>query len=322
VPSPFTPLITIGITCYNAADTIARAIDSALSQDWPDFEIVIVDDCSTDETIQVLKHLEKENPTLIVMYQTVNGGVATTRNKIIQHAKGDFIAFFDDDDFSDPQRLRKQYERIISYEEHHAQAAPVICHTARTQIYPDGSNHYEVTIGTNNGAAPHDTSVAERILTGKPVVHGFGSTATCSQMARTSLYKQLQGFDENFKRGEDTDFNIRAAIIGAHFVGISDPLVTQTMTKASDKSLEDEGMYSLQLLEKHKTFIETKTSYQFCYQWLVAKYDFLAGRKKKFILKLMKLTLTNPVRTLQRLYWSLPNICFNLKTKRFHNEPR
>ena len=49
------PLITIGITCYNAEKTIRRAVDSALSQDWPNYEVIVVDDGSTDNSLKILR---------------------------------------------------------------------------------------------------------------------------------------------------------------------------------------------------------------------------------------------------------------------------
>ena len=315
------PFITIGITCHNASDTVEKAVLSAAEQIGDiKTEIVIVDDHSDDDTIQILKQLEKQNPNLNIIYQSVNKGVAASRNKIIEQAQGEFIAFFDDDDISAPDRLQKQYERIISYEKQYAGEGLVICHAARTQIYPDGAHRYEPTMGMNEGIAPHGAAVADRILIGRPMPHGFGSIATCSQMARTQIYKDLGKFDESFRRGEDTDFNIRAALAGAHFVGLAEPLIIQTMTMASDKKLSDDVGYVFQLLQKHKILVETKTSYKFCHAWLMAKYEFLQGHKGRFILKMMGLMLTNPVRTVRRLFWSLPNFYFNLKLQQFHSE--
>jgi glycosyltransferase involved in cell wall biosynthesis len=313
------PLITIGITCYNAADTIAKALKSAQVQSWPVKEIIVVDDCSTDGTVKILQGLD-QNPHIRIFFSEKNKGVAASRNRIIKEAKGEFIAFFDDDDESAPDRLECQYTRITEFERF-ADGAAVLCHTARIQRYPDGTKRYEPTMGTEQGrSVPHGMDVAERILTGKPVPGIFGSTATCSQMARTSLYRGLAGFDEAFRRSEDTDFNIRAALAGAHFAGISNPLVTQTMTMAHDKKLDEERACAFQLLEKHRDFIEQKSSYSFCHDWIDAKYDFLAQQKVKFLLKLLKLFILHPFETVKRIYWAMPNIGFNVRFGKFHHE--
>lgn len=314
------PLITIGITCYNAAETIESAIQSAFEQTWPDREIIVVDDSSTDESPAILKKIKESVPVLTIIRHKKNKGVAAARNTLIAAAQGEFIAFFDDDDHSSPERLQKQYQRITSYEDTFAERPPVICHTARTQIYPDGTRHYEPTMGTNDGPAPLGPAVAERILTGKPTPHIFGSTATCSQMARKTTYEALSGFDETLKRSEDTDFNVRAALSGAHFPGLAEPLVTQTMTRSADKNIKDEKNFALKLLEKHRDFIDQKSSYDFCRRWLLAKYDFLQGRKIKFAFQLLGFMLNHPKQTINRLLWAWPNIKFNLQFKKFHNE--
>ena len=69
------PLITIGITTYNCASTIRRAVESALHQKWVNKEIVIVDDCSSKDTLVELKKLSQEAELVRVFYQTENRGV-------------------------------------------------------------------------------------------------------------------------------------------------------------------------------------------------------------------------------------------------------
>lgn len=315
-----TPLITIGITCYKAEYSIEKSIISAIEQAWDNTEIIVVDDYSCDGTINRLKQLQNTFSFLHIIYQDTNKGVAASRNEIISLAKGEFTCFIDDDDTSASDRLQKQYERIISYEKQFANGYPVICHTARTQVYPDGLNRYEPTMGATEGIAPNGHTVIDRILTGRPASNTFGSIATCSQMARTSIYRELNGFDESFKRCEDTDLNIRAALLGAHFIGLNEPLVTQSMTLATDKKLFEENKYWIQLLTKHKIFIDTNFSYSFCCRWLNAKHDFLQGKKFIFGLKIVGLLIRHPVLTLKRVIWARPNTSFNLTLKKFHEK--
>ena len=312
------PLITIGITSFNAEDTIEAAVSSALGQTWDNTDIVIVDDSSSDGTGTILRRLEKQYPALRVFYQSDNGGVAVSRNKIIKEARGDFIAFFDDDDESVPERLDNQFERIISYEKNFTKNVPIICHTAREQRYPNGKIHIERTVGVSDGQAPSGEQIAVRILTGKPCVNGFGSMATCSQMARTQLYRDMGGFDETLRRTEDTDFNIRIALADGHFVGIEEPLVIQRMTKALDKKLDDERQYAQMLLEKHKELIEKQLSYDFLWGWTQVRFYYLEGRKGLFVKSLLQSILSYPVLTLRKVMWSMPNLAFNFQQSRFH----
>lgn len=313
------PLITIGITAFNAANNIHTAVESALTQNWPNTEIIIIDDASTDNTWEILATLKSKIPQIHLFQNDQNSGVASARNRIIHEAKGDFIAFFDDDDTSATNRLTKQYERIINTENQTSSASPVICHTARQQHYPDGKTHTELPIGANpNLPIPHAQNVANRILTGHPTANTFGSAATCSQMARTQTYRDLGGFDESFRRSEDTEFNIRAALSGAYFAGIATPLVTQTMTMRSDKTLQDELHYTLKYLEKHRQSVEKTSDYTFCIHWITAKYDFLMGRKTGFAWKLLKLACQHPTHTTKRILHAFPNTRFNLRSKSFH----
>jgi glycosyltransferase involved in cell wall biosynthesis len=314
------PLITIGVTAFNAETTIESAIRSAVGQTWPNFEIVCVDDCSNDNTLQILADLEKKHPNMRVYKNDHNGGEPVTRNHILQEAKGEFIAFFDDDDESAPERLTRQYQRIVDYEHDFAQGQPVICHTARLQRYNDSSELYEATMGTAQGElAPHGRAVAERILLGRPLEEGVGSMATCSQMARREVYQELGLYDERMRRMPDTDLNIRLALAGGHFVGIAEPLVTQTMTLTTDKYLSEERSYNLKYITLHKSFLEKTGSYDFCWRWIDAKYDLLEGKQIKFMVKLSKLFICYPVATLRRLYWSIPGVRNNLQLRKFHN---
>src|SRR5262245_22040557 len=222
-------LITIGITAFNAAATIERAVRSALAQSWRPVEVLIVDDCSEDATLEILARLRDEHPEIRLVRHDKNQGIAATRNRILADARGEFVAFFDDDDESLPQRVEAQRRRILDYEREFAGGAPVFCHTARLQLYPDGSQRRVPTMGERERRlAPAGLPVAERILLGKRLKGAYGACATCSQMARVSTYAIVGGFDPALARSSDTDLNIRLAQAGAHFVGIAQPLVMQT----------------------------------------------------------------------------------------------
>ncbi len=312
------PLITIGVTAFNARDSIACAVRSALAQDWVNTEILIVDDCSTDSTFAKISALAEKHRNIRVFKNERNSGVAASRNGIIREAKGDFIAFFDDDDESLPHRLTTQCDSIRTYEEKHP-GSMVVCHAARSQFYPDGSERIELPLGAGaKDTAPHGKAVAQRVLYGRPSPHVFGSAATCSQMARTEVYKRLGGFDASFRRAEDTDFSVRAALAGAHFIGISEPLVRQTMTMGTEKRLEEEKKYALLLLEKHRNFLEGEGQYAFSRRWLEARYDYLQGHPARFTARLLSLGLGHPVQFLQRLFWSRRNLEYNRRLKAFH----
>ena len=315
------PLITIGIATYNSFETVERSIYSALSQDWHPLEIIVVDDFSTDNTLNLLKKLEGKHKEIRVINNSQNLGIGFVRNQIICEAKGEFLAFFDDDDISKNNRLNSQYKRIINYEKKKKIFPLVICHTNRKVIYPNGIIRIHSTMGTKLGSnIPKGIEVAKRILLGKHLSNGYGSCPTCSQMARLSTYKIVSGFDSKFRRGEDTDLIIRLAMNGTHFIGIQEALVEQTMTISSDKSIDIDFKYMFLLLKKHKTFIEKYGNYNFCFLWLNIKYLFSKRMYFRATVKLILLLIKYPIETIIRFSLSLQNLQINKDFAYFHKE--
>lgn len=316
-------LITIGVTTYNAEETIERCLLSALSQDWGQVEILIVDDCSYDRTLDIVDRVSQNFENIRVFQNSENCGVAVSRNRILDEAQGEFVVFFDDDDVSAFNRISVQYSRIVEYETKFAIGAPVICHTARHVIYPHSQSRIEPTIGQILGRrAPAGPAVARRILLGEPLEDGYGACATCSQMARLSTYRLVGGFDQQLRRGEDTDFNIRLALAGGHFVGVSQPLVTQMMTLTSDKSLDEEFRNMRILVKKNLALMEKADQSDFCLSWLDVKHAWLAQQPWAFVKKLLSLTFRHPFLTIRRLALSLRNLPLNQAFRRFHTLPQ
>lgn len=112
-------MVSVVIPCYNAEDTIVRCVQSALGQTYKDTEIIIVDDSSTDRSMAVLKdYLEKERlqEKISIVVQR-NQGPSAARNRGIDLAKGEFIAFLDSDDFWNPEKLKIQIQLLKEDEE-------------------------------------------------------------------------------------------------------------------------------------------------------------------------------------------------------------
>jgi glycosyltransferase involved in cell wall biosynthesis len=312
------PLITISISCYNSADTVADAIESALAQDWPNLEILVADDGSVDDTPDIIRQKLAGHTNARALIYGHNKGFAGSLNTLIGEAKGAFFAIFDDDDKSAPDRVRRQYERIVAYEA--AQNTDkVLCHAARTQNFQNGYKRYEPTMGTNDGIAPYGDDVIDRILTGRMSPHIIGSCANCSRMARIDVFRSLQGYDGDMTRGEDTEFNIRFARTGGHFVGIAEPLVVQTMTMGQEKTLDREKEAELYVINKHQDYLRQKGWYDFCLLWLEIRHTYLRGAKLRTVFALIKLALKHPVRVAQKLLWALPAQGTRHDFKKWHN---
>lgn len=303
------PLITIGITAFNCEGSIKRAIQSALAQQWERLEVVVVDDASTDRTLVIANEVGATDPRVKVLSHETNRGVAAARNSIIAIAQGEFLAFFDDDDESDLVRLSEQWHRIIAYELAYAAGAPVICHTARIQLSADGSQRIEKTMGCNQDArAPSGPAVAARILWGEPLEEAYGAVATCSQMARTTTYKAVGGFDPAFRRSEDTELCVKLALAGGHFVGIDQPLVWQTLTRRMGKTFDNERYYKRLLLGKYKALAPSKAHYDFSCRWLELKTSLQKRDWKGLPWKTLSTVFLHPVLAIGRLRQAFPHL--------------
>ena len=90
---------------YNRSQMVQRAIASVLAQDYPHYELLIVDDCSKDDTWDVLNQLYGDNPKIRLFRQEKGQGACAARNLAIKAAAGDFVTGLDDDDEFLPNRL-------------------------------------------------------------------------------------------------------------------------------------------------------------------------------------------------------------------------
>ncbi len=108
-----TSLVSIVIPVFNRADIIARTLESCLAQTYPRFEIVLVDDCSTDDLTSALSPFVGEARFRLVRHDR-NRGVSAARNSGVEAAKGDLVAFLDSDDAWQPTKLERQIELIAA----------------------------------------------------------------------------------------------------------------------------------------------------------------------------------------------------------------
>ncbi|GEN44230.1 glycosyltransferase [Alkalibacillus haloalkaliphilus] len=106
-------LVTVIIPAYNSADTIHVAIESMLKQTYENLEIIIVDDCSQDETYKAAKLYEQRDSRVKVIQTSQNSGPYVARNDALNIANGDFITINDADDWSHPEKIEIQARHLI-----------------------------------------------------------------------------------------------------------------------------------------------------------------------------------------------------------------
>lgn len=111
------PLVSVIIPAYNAEDGIQVAIESILSQSWTNLELLIVDDCSPDDTFNVIKAYEQKDSRVKVFQTPSNSGPYVARNIALQHAKGDFVTINDSDDWSHASKIELQAQHLVEHDQ-------------------------------------------------------------------------------------------------------------------------------------------------------------------------------------------------------------
>ncbi|HFU2807137.1 TPA: glycosyltransferase [Campylobacter coli] len=111
------PLISVVMPCYNRQEYVVDAIESILNQTYTNFEFIIIDDCSTDNTYEIIKKYAETDKRIIFLQNEENKGIVYTLNRGFGLARGKYIARMDDDDISLPQRFEKQVKYMEEHED-------------------------------------------------------------------------------------------------------------------------------------------------------------------------------------------------------------
>ena len=221
-------MISVVIPLYNKEDCIKKTLDSVLNQSYKDFEVIVVDDGSTDRSAEIVASIT--DPRIKLVRQK-NGGPSVARNRGVKEATEEYIAFIDADDIWSPEYLKEMTDLLTSF--------------------PDaviwGFNYAEI----KNGEAERTETVVFRGYVNErwdSFPFFFCSSSTCCR--RTSLL-ELGGFDERMVYGEDIDMWFRLLLSGK---GVLDSRVMAFYYKDGNDSLTQHTMP----LEKHLPFFIDK----------------------------------------------------------------
>lgn len=192
--------VSVILPSYNAAPEIKDALRSLSAQTFSDFEVLVIDDGSTDGTVEIVENCGDDRVRLL---RRNKSGIASALNHGIRESKGRYIARQDADDLSSPERLLRQYEIM---EERDSLA---LLGTGTIIEYPDGTRRQRHVI---------ESPIRDDLLSGNRFIHG-------STMMRADVVSELGGYDEVFEYTEDYDLWLRIA--ADHLIGnIDEPLYT------------------------------------------------------------------------------------------------
>jgi glycosyltransferase involved in cell wall biosynthesis len=191
------PTISVLLPVFNTARYVRAAVQSILVQTFPDFELLALDDGSTDNSLSILREFEASDCRLRVLSRE-NRGVAPTRNELISMSRGRYLAKMDSDDISRPQRFEKQ----VVYLDAHPECVAV--GTGALFIDPEGMPIREFMY-----ESMHDEIDAAHLF-------GASGSRMChpSVMMRRDAVVQVGKYREEYRFSEDMDLFLRLAEIG------------------------------------------------------------------------------------------------------------
>lgn len=223
------PKVTVIIATYNAIAYLPSTVDSVIQQTFTDFEVLIVDDGSTDETVEWVSKLVDPRVRLI---SQANQGVAVARNQGIMGAQGEYVAFLDADDLWEPTKLEKQVKCL----EENPQVGLV--NTSIVNIDEQGK-----PLGAVN-ASDIEGNVLKYIVEENLILCGS------APMVRRSCLEAVQGFDQKLMSAEDWDLWIRLAA-RYDFAVVREPLVLYRQhLNSKSNNIERHLKHRLKVIDK------------------------------------------------------------------------
>ncbi len=193
------PLVSVIIPCYNNAGHIATAIDSVMAQDYANIEIIVINDGSTDNSIEVLQQYGDK----ITLLTQQNQGPAVARNSGMTAARGDFIAFLDGDDIWLPGKITAQ----VNYLKHNPQTG--LCYTS--WLVWDQSQPLAGLLAQLPNTADLAELVADRSGWLYTKLLEVSAVCTITVMLRAEIVRAVGLFNKDYAIGEDHDYWIRVS---------------------------------------------------------------------------------------------------------------
>jgi teichuronic acid biosynthesis glycosyltransferase TuaG len=228
---------------FNAERHIPESIQTVLDQTVADWELIVVDDGSTDGTAEVVARYQAEDPR-VQLVRRDNGGQAAARNTGIRHSSAPVVAFLDADDLWLPEKLARQLD--------------ILQETNADLVYSDGYVFYD------DGSPERGDffAVAPGAVDGPTMfqlLYAGNRVATLSVVVKRAALELVGLFDESrqFQNCEDYDLWLRLAHAGCDFYGLSDKLMRYRRHSASTTHLESSMLVPMiEVIKKHSEGVD------------------------------------------------------------------
>ena len=200
------PHVSIITPAYNAESYLREAVESVFAQSFTDFELLIVDDGSTDGTLHLARTLGAADPRVRVIPSIRNQGQPTARNEAMRQARGRFFALLDSDDAWEPNYLAEQLSVFRQFDD----VAVVTANATNVGGVRNGKTLWPVTSGTSR-------------LTLLDIIEQEDSVCIMS-VFRREVFETIGGFDPKLRGNEDYHFWVRVARAGFVVIRNAKPL--------------------------------------------------------------------------------------------------
>lgn len=245
------PLVSVVLPAYNAEKYLAEAIESIVNQTFKDFELIIINDCSKDQTLRIAQEYAKKDARILVLNNEENLRLSKTLNKGISYSKGKYIARMDADDVSTPERFKLQVDYLESH--------PDVGILGGSMLITDESGN---VTGRRNYARD-DKSLRKLIFNVSPFCHP-------AVMIRKEVLEKSGLYNPNSNPAEDLDIYFR---IGKYskFANLSDVLLRYRIlpTSMTNSGIKNMELMSIKLRLKNATLNEyDATFFDYIYNFL------------------------------------------------------
>ncbi|MGQ9611024.1 MAG: glycosyltransferase family 2 protein [bacterium] len=271
-------MISVIIPTYNYGEFVSYAIKSVLCQTYQDFELIIVDDGSTDNTKEIVQEFVNSDKRIRYLYQK-NRGLSSARNTGIKASRGMFIAFLDADDIWFPEKLEYQME--------------IMKNIHSIGLVGCGYINFNYNDGNTQIIIPDQELDLARELTVKNAIYGSASGV----LVKKECFERVGLFDEKLKAAEDWDMWLR--IIKHYDIRFVDkPMVKiRIHNRNMSKNVERMRNAQIQVLRKNiKGFMNKIKTFSYIHLDASREYCYM-GNKEKALINIIKAICIYPFHT-------------------------